>query len=97
MNWAPWICAAFSSGIIVLVRLGTNRILQRTLDRVPWSMSVLYILGFAGLVATFFWSMFAIAWWAGIPVLGMCGLTCLVPSVVQDALRDPKIAHYRTS
>jgi hypothetical protein len=59
--------------IIVLVRLLTNRILQETLEPVPKWASALSLVGFLGLIAMFFWSMFAIAWWAGFPVLGIYG------------------------
>jgi len=92
-TYAPWMWAVLFAVITILVRLLTNQILQRTLAPVPVWASALYLLGFVGLLATFFWSMFAIAWWGCFPVVGVYGLTCLVPSAVKRAVRDPKIAH----
>ena|ERR1035437_3098049 len=92
-TYAPWIGAVFFALVIVFVRLLTNRILQNTLKAMPKWASALYLLGFVGLLAMFLWSMFAIAWWACLPVAAIYGLTCLVPSVVQQAAGDPKIVH----
>lgn len=92
-TYVPWMWSAFFAAAMVLSRLATNRILRGTLGPVPGLVSSVYILGFVGLVAMFFWSIFAIAWWACVPVIGIYGLTCLVPSAVQEAMRDPKIVH----
>jgi hypothetical protein len=91
--YAPWVGAVFFAVIIVSVRLLTNRILENTIRPVPAWTSALYVFGFLGLLVTFFWSIFAIAWWACLPVAAIYGLTCLVRSVVQQAASDPKTAH----
>lgn len=91
-RYAPWIAAVAFAVVIVLVRLLTNRMVQTLRPVSPW-ISGLYIVGFLGLTGTFFWSIFAIAWWACLPVLAAYGLTCLVPSAVQNAMRDPTVSH----
>lgn len=92
-NYAPWMGAVFFALVIVSARLLTNRILQNTIKPLPAWTSGLYLFGFVGLVVTFFWSILAIAWWACLPVAAIYGLTCMVPSVVHQAARDPKIVH----
>ena len=94
-TYAPWIWAAVFALLIVLARLLTNRILGEGLRPVPRWASAIYMIGFTGLLGTFFWSISAIAWWACLPVAGIYGLTCLVPSVVQRLAREPRVAHLK--
>jgi hypothetical protein len=56
-------------------------------------LSAVYMAGFIGAVAAFFWAMFSIGWWGGLPILAMYGLTFLIPSAISDTKHNPVVAH----
>jgi len=92
-SYIPWAFAGVFAAVVVFVRLATNRVMERDRRAPSAWISAIYIGGFLGLSFTFFWSMFAIAWWACLPVLVVYGLTCLVPSSVQRGTSDPTTVH----
>ena len=49
----------------------------------PW-ISAVYLLGILGLLVTFFWSFFAVAWWAPLVVVALYFLTGFVRSRATD-------------
>lgn len=93
MGYAALICAVLFGAMLVSGRLLTNRVLSRGISRVPVWISAIYMIGLLGLVVTSVWAFISIAWWAGVIVLGIYGLTRLVPSALSSAANDPKIAH----
>ena len=93
MNYAPLFWAMGFAATVVGARLLTNRILLYSLNRVPSWLSAIYMVGFLGLGVACAWAAISIAWWAGLIVLGLYGLTRLVPSAISGAAKNPKVAH----
>ena len=93
LTYVPiFLAIGFAVGLVGS-RLLTNRALLYTPNRVPVWVSVVYMVGFLGLGATCVWATISIAWWAGVVVLVVYGLTRLVPSTLSNAVRAPKLTH----
>ena len=92
ITYAPWYWSLAFAVLMVGSRVLTNMMFFRNRAFPPRWVSVLYLLGFYGLIATFFWSMMAMRWWACLPVLGIYLLTELVPSVTPQIAAVEAIA-----
>ncbi len=90
-KYLPWLCALGFTVLMVTSRLITNHYVKERINQIwgagtpvghiPLWVSTLYLLGFGGLILTFFWSLFAVAWWAGIPIVLLYLFSGLVPSL----------------
>jgi len=86
-EYLPWIGGLVAAGLMMVSRLLTNALISRRHDDIllrgssvgilPVWISVLYLLGQAGLV--FFWS-FWIRWWAPIVAVTLYFLVNFIPS-----------------
>jgi hypothetical protein len=50
---------------------------------IPVIYSAVYLIGCIGLVATFFWGIVCLGWWAGALIFGLYSLTGFVPSLLR--------------
>ena len=84
--YVPWPIAATFAIVIVVSRLITNK-KRTTTGHIPTWVSLLYMLGFVGMLSTFIWSIVTIGWWGPIPIILLYFITGLVPSAAVEAYR----------
>ena len=78
--YTPWFFGAGFAVLIVGSRLITNQKLITT-GQIPTWVSVLYMVGFVGMIAAFIWSIVSIGWWGPIPIILLYLATGLVRSI----------------
>jgi hypothetical protein len=51
--------------------------------QIPIICSMLYLIGFLGLIAMFFWAFVSISWWASVIIVALYLLAGFVPSLLK--------------